>query len=219
MRRYAGSIGRTAQGTNSSQIPFGLILSRRHVGEIGRRTMEWIGRFTWKNYDILRHVRQFDMDWGNGTFCFVEKVMLIRYLINRQGLGCLPRPVAREVGRVPSRSAQERRVQRRCQGSRHQQPDRQAHPGQPGPQAAPPHIPCPRSRKLTRLTQATAYVPNPTFTDIGRQINPYMSNPCHIELILTEGEEVVQKSEAVVGREHLSSRQRGARVRRAITAA
>jgi large subunit ribosomal protein L17e len=48
-----------------------------------------------------------------------------------------------------------------------------------------------------------------------------MSNPCHIELILTEGEEVVQKSEAVVGREelHLSSRQRGARQRRAITAA
>lgn len=47
-----------------------------------------------------------------------------------------------------------------------------------------------------------------------------MSNPCHIELILTEGEEVVQKSEAVAGREaHLTSRQRGARARRAITAA
>lgn len=47
-----------------------------------------------------------------------------------------------------------------------------------------------------------------------------MSNPCHIELILTEGEEVVQKSEAVSGREaHLTSRQRGARQRRAITAA
>ncbi|KAH8658856.1 ribosomal protein L22/L17 [Tricladium varicosporioides] len=59
-----------------------------------------------------------------------------------------------------------------------------------------------------------------TYRAHGR-INPYMSNPCHIELILTEGEEVVQKSEAVVGREvpHLSSRQRGARVRRAITAA
>lgn len=52
------------------------------------------------------------------------------------------------------------------------------------------------------------------------QINPYMSNPCHIELILTEGEEVVQKSEAVVGREeaHLNSRQRATRQRRAITA-
>lgn len=50
------------------------------------------------------------------------------------------------------------------------------------------------------------------------QINPYMSNPCHIELILTEGEEVVQKSQAVE-REHLSSRQRGARLRKAITAA
>ena len=48
-----------------------------------------------------------------------------------------------------------------------------------------------------------------------------MSNPCHIELILTEGEEVVQKSEAVAGREpaHLSSRQRGSRVRKALTAA
>lgn len=52
------------------------------------------------------------------------------------------------------------------------------------------------------------------------QINPYMSNPCHIELILTEGDEVVQKSDQVVGREaHLSSRQRGARLRKAITAA
>lgn len=47
-----------------------------------------------------------------------------------------------------------------------------------------------------------------------------MSNPCHIELILTEGEETVQKSEAVAGREsaHLSSRQRGTRIRQAITA-
>lgn len=52
------------------------------------------------------------------------------------------------------------------------------------------------------------------------QINPYMSNPCHIELILTEGEEVVQKGPHVVNRESvkLNSRQRGARVRRAITA-
>lgn len=48
-----------------------------------------------------------------------------------------------------------------------------------------------------------------------------MSNPCHIELILTEAEEVVQKSEAVVAREEdrLNSRQRGARVRKAIAAA
>lgn len=58
-----------------------------------------------------------------------------------------------------------------------------------------------------------------TYRAHGR-INPYMSNPCHIELILTEGEEVVQKSEAVVGREeHLSSRQRGVRTRKALTAA
>ena len=46
-----------------------------------------------------------------------------------------------------------------------------------------------------------------------------MSNPCHIEMILTEGEEVVQKAPDVVARQHLSSRQRGQRVRRAITAA
>ncbi|KAF4121806.1 large subunit ribosomal protein L17e [Geosmithia morbida] len=59
-----------------------------------------------------------------------------------------------------------------------------------------------------------------TYRAHGR-INPYMSCPCHIELILTEGDEVVQKSEQVVGREEvrLNSRQRGARTRQAITAA
>ncbi|KZF19726.1 ribosomal protein L22 [Xylona heveae TC161] len=60
-----------------------------------------------------------------------------------------------------------------------------------------------------------------TYRAHGR-INPYMSNPCHIELILTEGEEVVQKGPQVVEREqglHFSSRQRGARRARAITAA
>jgi large subunit ribosomal protein L17e len=46
-----------------------------------------------------------------------------------------------------------------------------------------------------------------------------MSNPCHIELILTEAEETVQKSEAVVREEHLTSRQRGVRVRQAIASA
>merc|ERR1711939_899186 len=57
-----------------------------------------------------------------------------------------------------------------------------------------------------------------TYRAHGR-INPYMSNPCHIELILTEGEEVVQKSSAVEGREaHLSSRQRGVRSHKAIAA-
>jgi large subunit ribosomal protein L17e len=50
------------------------------------------------------------------------------------------------------------------------------------------------------------------------QINPYMSSPCHIELILTEGEEVVPKA-TDLGAGRLSSRQRGARVRQAITAA
>ena len=46
------------------------------------------------------------------------------------------------------------------------------------------------------------------------------SNPCHIELILTEGEEVVQKSAEVVNREqgkHLNSRQRAQRIRKQIT--
>ena len=46
------------------------------------------------------------------------------------------------------------------------------------------------------------------------------SNPCHIELILTEGEEVVQKSQEVVDREHgkhLNSRQRAQRIRKQIT--
>ncbi|KAH8764871.1 ribosomal protein L22 [Diaporthe sp. PMI_573] len=58
-----------------------------------------------------------------------------------------------------------------------------------------------------------------TYRAHGR-INPYMSNPCHIELILTEAEEVVQKSEAVVGKEErLNSRQRGSRVRKAIASA
>lgn len=47
-----------------------------------------------------------------------------------------------------------------------------------------------------------------------------VSNPSHIELILTEGEEVVQKAPQAVHREqglhHLTSRQRGQR-RKAIT--
>ncbi|OCK84280.1 ribosomal protein L22 [Lepidopterella palustris CBS 459.81] len=57
-----------------------------------------------------------------------------------------------------------------------------------------------------------------TYRAHGR-INPYMSNPCHIEMILAEGDEVVQKSPQVVQEVRLNSRQRGARVRRAITAA
>ncbi|KAI9749307.1 MAG: 60S ribosomal protein L17 [Lichina confinis] len=58
-----------------------------------------------------------------------------------------------------------------------------------------------------------------TYRAHGR-INPYMSHPCHIEIILTEGEEVVQKAEPVVrGEERLNSRQRGMRARRAIKAA
>ncbi|KAF2843772.1 ribosomal protein L22 [Patellaria atrata CBS 101060] len=56
-----------------------------------------------------------------------------------------------------------------------------------------------------------------TYRAHGR-INPYMSNPSHIEVILSEEGETVQKSPEVVSREgRLNSRQRGARVRRAIT--
>lgn len=46
-----------------------------------------------------------------------------------------------------------------------------------------------------------------------------MSNPCHIELILTEGEEVVQKGPQAVemDKKRLNTRQRGALHRRAIT--
>jgi large subunit ribosomal protein L17e len=58
-----------------------------------------------------------------------------------------------------------------------------------------------------------------TYRAHGR-INPYMSNPCHIELILTEAEEAVNKAEqlGVEKRERLSTRQRAARRPKAITA-
>merc|ERR1712137_952247 len=56
-----------------------------------------------------------------------------------------------------------------------------------------------------------------TYRAHGR-INPYMSNPCHIELILTEGAEIVKKSTEGAER-RLNSRQRGREVRKAITAA
>ena len=58
-----------------------------------------------------------------------------------------------------------------------------------------------------------------TYRAHGR-INPYMSNPCHIEMILTEGEETVKKGpeDALTKKEErLNARQRGQRVRRAIT--
>jgi large subunit ribosomal protein L17e len=45
-----------------------------------------------------------------------------------------------------------------------------------------------------------------------------MSNPSHIELILTEGAEVVKKGPENIER-RLNSRQRGKEVRKAITAA
>jgi large subunit ribosomal protein L17e len=57
-----------------------------------------------------------------------------------------------------------------------------------------------------------------TYRAHGR-INPYMSNPCHVELILTEGAEEVSKNKDVVAEPRLNSRQRGERRRRAIAAA
>merc|ERR1711977_664237 len=55
-----------------------------------------------------------------------------------------------------------------------------------------------------------------TYRAHGR-INPYMSNPCHIEMILTESAEEVSKSKDVAKPEpRLNSRQRGQRQRRAI---
>lgn len=54
-----------------------------------------------------------------------------------------------------------------------------------------------------------------TYRAHGR-INPYMSNPCHIELILTEGAEEVSKAEDLTG-PRLNSRQRGVQRRKAIT--
>lgn len=47
-----------------------------------------------------------------------------------------------------------------------------------------------------------------------------MSNPCHIELILTEGEEVVQKGPQTeaLAKQRLNSRQRGVRIRKAMIA-
>jgi large subunit ribosomal protein L17e len=58
-----------------------------------------------------------------------------------------------------------------------------------------------------------------TYRAHGR-INPYMSNPCHVEMILTEGEEAVKKGaeDALTKKDgRLSSRQKGVRMRRAIT--
>ena len=55
-----------------------------------------------------------------------------------------------------------------------------------------------------------------TYRAHGR-INPYMSNPCHVELILTEANEEVAKAENAV-EPRLNARQRGEKRRRAITA-
>ena len=59
-----------------------------------------------------------------------------------------------------------------------------------------------------------------TYRAHGR-INPYMSNPCHIEMILTEAPEKIRKGPdgALTKEERLNSRQKGARIRRQLTSA
>ncbi|KAJ6116987.1 2-hydroxyacid dehydrogenase [Penicillium capsulatum] len=56
-----------------------------------------------------------------------------------------------------------------------------------------------------------------TYRAHGR-INPYMTNPCHIELILTEADEEVKKGPqtALNAQTRLSSRQRGSQIRQAL---
>jgi len=190
LRRYAGSVGRTAQGT---------ITTPRTEQEPCRR---------WDSAERRISER-----------AIAQQRRIANASSHRQAVWCHARSLARQVGRLPARPAQERRVQRRLQRSRHEQPDCQAHPSQPGPQAATADVP--RSRPGTFSPTPDRAALAPADTPFLLQINPYMSNPCHIELILTEGEEVVQKSDAVVGRDEarLNSRQRGRRVRQAITAA
>ena len=142
-------------------------------------------------------------------------------LLSRKTIRRLSRPLASQICRVPPRTPKKRRSKRRHQRPRHGQPHREAHPSESSPQAAPPYLSCSWSRKsLSDLFPITEQVQTKTANNNSAQINPYMSNPCHIELILTEGEEVVQKGPHVANRESvkLNSRQRGARVRRAITA-
>lgn len=61
---------------------------------------------------------------------------------SRQKLRRLQSPLAQEIRRVPSRSAQKRGGKRRYQGSRYQQSDRQAHPSQPSAQATSSDLSC-----------------------------------------------------------------------------
>ena len=57
-----------------------------------------------------------------------------------------------------------------------------------------------------------------TYRAHGR-INPYMSSPCHVELILTEQAEDIKKGAETKNEGRLSVRQRATRARRAITSA
>ena len=144
--------------------------------------------------------------------------------MQRQTIRRLQSPLAQKVRRIPPQSPQERRIKRRHQRPRHRQPDRQAHPSEPGTQAASSYLPCSWSCMFFRFpAYSESYATGTLGVMVANyrrlQINPYMSNPCHIELILTEGEEVVQKGPQVelMEKKRLNSRQRGVRLRRAIT--
>lgn len=203
MRRYAGSTGRSAQGESRA-----LFLNQREVLENNSRG----GVGLWRKAEkpsITGSLIYLKRDW-----------QYLITLLSRKTIRRLSRPLASQICRVPPRPPKKRRSKRRHQGPRYGQPHREAHPSESSPQAAPPYLSCSWSRmSLSDLFPITAQVQAKT-ADNSAQINPYMSNPCHIELILTEGEEVVQKGPHVANRESvkLNSRQRGARVRRAITA-
>ena len=156
---------------------------------------------------------------------------------HRQTVRCLKSAVAQKIRRISPWPAQECRSQRRYQRPRHRKLDCQAHPSKSSPKAKEAYVPCSRPCKFflpflspdftkiknrtSNLAFGTYYTSNASLIVNCVQINPYMSNPCHIELILTEGEEVVQKGPQAIELEkkRLNTRQRGAAVRRAITAA
>lgn len=75
---------------------------------------------------------------------------LIWCTMNRQTIRCHPRSLARQVRRTSPHPPQERRSKCRYQGLGHKQPDHQAHPSQPGTEAAPSYIPCSWSCKFPR---------------------------------------------------------------------
>ena len=132
----------------------------------------------------------------DGTKRWIEATKVFRghhadsVLNNRQGLGRHSCPLAREVGRVPPRSPQERRVQRRCQGSFTGGPLYQNH-------CRPAST---RKSLILRIVRpALAHIctlqktRRRTYRAHGR-INPYQGHPVHIEVIVVAAEEEVERN-------------------------